>query len=135
MQTLGNQAFLQLLHSVGRSVPQKKGPHVRNTNEIRGFEHVSCGTALIFPDDPHPACDQLLPLLRAKDFEEEREKYIVGLERRAALVSLRLPWAIICRVYSPWRQGCGCSFHRRKNVSANDPRSVRTTAPVFTLWR
>ena len=46
MKTLENQPFLRLPFPVGRSVSLKTHSDVRNANKIKGFEHVSYGTAL-----------------------------------------------------------------------------------------
>ena len=47
MKTLENQPFLRLPFPVGRSVSLKTHSDVRNANKIKGFEHVSYGTALV----------------------------------------------------------------------------------------
>ena len=46
VKTLENQPFLRLPFPVGRSVSLKTHSDVRNANKIKGFEHVSYGTAL-----------------------------------------------------------------------------------------
>ena len=44
-------------------------------------------------------------------------------------------WKFAAGTSSPAAQNPKLTDYLRKNVSAKDPRSVRTTAPVLTLWR
>jgi hypothetical protein len=48
----------------------------------------------------HQVIKLLSPALSS--FGEERENYFMERKPRAALVSLRLPWAIFFRAYSPF---------------------------------
>jgi hypothetical protein len=47
MKTIENQGFLTTPNAMGRSVPVKTPTAFQITNKIKGFEHVSYGTALL----------------------------------------------------------------------------------------
>ena len=46
MKTIEKQSFLTTPDAMGRSVPVETPAPFQIANEISGFEHVSCGTAL-----------------------------------------------------------------------------------------